>query len=387
MEEKKRFIVIGFSLILVSAFFDNIRGPVLPLFTSLYGLSHSQSSAFFWVASVSAFLISISSVRLLARWSERAYIQFCLAIQAAAILFASAGGYAALLLSGAAWGAGNSGIGMSSNLVLLRGSTDKDRPRLMSALHLFYGIGSVLPASYVAATADRWSPQGIVLPTLVLVVLLAVLSFQLPASGEHAQPSMGMPWRDMFRPHPLACNLVISAYVLGEVLNSMWLVTYLNSHAGLSVPEASRFQQLYFLSLAASRVLGAFLLKPGMEDRLPVPLMLASAAGLGAGLAGWRQGFLLASFCFGPVFPLLGAKLAKDYPDQFSSLLSFTYAVMTVLLALGHVLVGLISDRFSLQAAFVLPSLCLLAAVLLTFVRDRLLPHAPQTPEVRPCTP
>ncbi|MBI5242996.1 MAG: MFS transporter [Elusimicrobia bacterium] len=366
---KSRLLLIGIAIIVVSAFFDNIRGPMLPIFSARYGLSYAQASAFFWASSATSFMVSMLSVPLLARWSERAYVRAALAVQSLAVLCALGGCYPSLIAAGAFWGVGNTAIGLSSNLVVIRGSTDANRPRMMNALHLFYCLGSVVPAFYVALTAGRWPIYAILLPTLALLAALWLCTLALPADGERA-PAPQMPWQEMLRPHALLSNLFISVYVLGEVLTSMWLVSYLSGHARLSVSEASGFLQLFFLAMALSRFLAVLLLRPGVEAWLPVPLMLAACAALSAGLAGFRGGFLLAAFFFGPMWPLMASALAKDYPRKYPSLIACIYAVSTVGLALGHVAIGAISDR-SLQTAFRLPTVFLLAALFIFALRAR----------------
>ena len=367
---KSRLLLIGIAVIAASAFFDNIRGPILPIFARRYGLNYSQASAFFWASSLTSFFVSILSVALFARWTERAYIRAALAVQSLAVVAAAGGCYPSLIASGLFWGIGNTAIGMSANLVVIRGSSDADRPRMMNALHLFYCLASILPALYVAKTAGRWPLYAILLPTLLLILPLWLCAAALPAGGVQA-PAPPMPWREMLRPHALISNLCISAYILGEVLTSMWLVTYLSGQARLGVAEASGFLQLFFLAMASSRALGALLVRPGMESWLPFPLMLAALAALSAGLAGWRPGFLLAAFAFGPTFPLFASSLVKDYPRTYASLIAAVYAVSTAALMLGHVALGAIGDRFSLQAAFRLPSVFISAALLLLALRLR----------------
>ncbi|MFA6029398.1 MAG: MFS transporter [Elusimicrobiota bacterium] len=362
MNDKKKLVFAAFAVILASAFFDNIRGPLLPLFARGYGLNYSQASAFFWGSSLTSVLIGLGSVYLLARFSERAYLRLCLLGMGLAVLAAGIPTYPALVVSGLLWGA-NNGIGMASNLVLMRGTDDRNRTRLMSALHLFYTLGAALPPAYVAATAGRWAPNLVVLPVLLLVLGLVLVTAALPADGAHAEPAPRMPWSAMLRGRPLASVLVIAVYVLGEVLTSMWLVTYLSGRGGLSVADASTRMQVCFLWMSASRLLGAFALPHGSERWLPAPLMLGAVAGSALGMSGRVEGFYLAYFCFGPIFPLLGSRLAQEHKQYFPSLLSFAYAAMTVLLAVGHLLIGAVSDRFSLQTAFRLPGLCLLAAV------------------------
>jgi fucose permease len=362
-------LLVGFGLILVSAFFDNIRGLVLPIFSGDYGLSHTQASAFFWVAGASAFLGSAASVRLLESWSHGRYLRVCLILQAAAVLCVGSGmGYASLIIGGFFWGAANNGIGFSANLVVLHGSTDAERGRRMSALHLFYGLGAALPAFYVAPLAARAiAPQAMVLPTIALAAILWPCAGLL-AAGPHRADEENVPrmhWRQMFRRNSLSLVGVLSIYVLGEVLTSMWLATFLIDAEGFTADHASRFQQTYFLALAASRALGAVFIKPGAEKVLPGPLMLAAALAAAAGASGRPWGFVLASFCFGPVFPLLASRLAGDHPRDYPRLMAFGFALMTVLLALGHAVLGRIADIAGLRAAFSIQPVCLLSAVLL----------------------
>lgn len=367
----KRFLFLGILCLLASAFYDNLRGPLLPLFARSYGLDYSKTSAFLTAGSLSSFLFALLSVRLLSRWTEREYLRFSLLLQACAVLLTALGGtYGLLLLSGLLWGGGNTGIGLSSNLLTIRGSEEGNRSRFLAGLHVFYGLGSTLPALYVSFALGRhWPLSAMLAATLLLLPVLALSSRTLAIARPAAASSSTGGWSMLLSRRALLSNLCLSAYVLGEVLTSMWLFTYLRDQCGMDVPHASRLLQGFFLCLAAGRLLSALFVRPGMENRLQPLCIVGGAALLLAGLSGWNAGFALSALAMGPFYPLMLSSIVREFPSEYPRLVSFANAVMTVALALGHLAIGMLSDATSLHTAFFIPSACLMLSLALFFLR------------------
>ncbi|MEK6977874.1 MAG: MFS transporter, partial [Candidatus Hydrothermarchaeota archaeon] len=337
-------ILLGIACLLTSAFYDNIRGPLLPLFADRYGLDYSKTSAFLTAGSLSSFLYALLSVRLLSRWSERAYLRAALLIQAGAVLGTAFGeGYPMLLLCGLLWGFGNTGIGLSSNLLTIRGSDEGNRSRLLNGLHVFYGLGSTLPALYISFALGRhWPLPAMLGATLLLLPALGVFSRTADLAGPAKAEGPGGGWNMLLSRCALLSNLCLSTYVLGEVLTSMWLFTYLHDHSGLDVSQASRLLQAFFLCLAAGRFLSALFVRPSMESWLQPACILGGMALLLSGLWGWEPGFALSALAMGPFYPLMLSSIVRDFPSDYPRLISFANAVMTVALAVGHLAIGMI---------------------------------------------
>lgn len=360
-----RLLAFGFAALFVSAVCDSLRGPLLPLIASERAWSHARSSGFLTAGSLASFAFGLASIRLLSRWGDRAYLTAAAAAQSASLLLLAAGkGYPVSLLSGALGGVGGGALGLASNLLVIHGSDGPGRARWLSALHLVYGSSALLPALLVArASSLGWSAGAVCLLVFLVPATLLVSARMLPS--DPPRPESETAPRALFSREVLAVTSCIATYVLGEVLASMWLVTYLHGALGWGIPSASRVLGGFFAALALGRLTTAALAGPRAARVLP-PLGLAAAAlCLAAGLAGHPWAFAAAGFAMGPVFPLIMAAISLEYPDDFRRIVPFACALMTAGLAGGHLLLGTLGDAFSLRAAYRLPPAFLLLALAL----------------------
>lgn len=356
----RRLVLFGVACLVVSALLDSVRAPALPLLAARYGVGYGRISLFLTAGSLGSLAFNLLALRALARLSDRAVVWAAAALQTSALLAAAAApGPAALAAAGLVWGAGNVGLGMNANLFVIRGSSPERRARALSLLHVFYGLSCVLPPLYVG-WADRagWGLAAILAVPALLPLLLAAGAAGL--GGEHsstpAVASLGdAPW-------PFVG--VITLYVLGEVMTSMWMVAVLTA-GGASLPAAGRVLSGFFLGLAAGRLASAFLARPGLETRLVAAGLAVGAAGVLAGALGRPWGFWAAGFAFGPVFPLVMARISVERPGRMREALAFVYGAIVVALAAGHQAMGWLAEGVSLRAASLFPVSCLAAALVL----------------------
>lgn len=365
----RRFLALGVACLIASSVGDNIRAPLLPLLARRYGVGYEEVSWFLVSAGGASFVFNLSSAALLRRLGERGFLLLAASLQtAAAAGVAAGGGYPLFIAWGALWGAGNSGLGLAANLFAIAGSDGPSRARSLGFLHLFYGVFSMAPAMFVAWSLGRGLGLAAMLSLPVLCgVGLAAFSLAGPATPH--TPEAPRPGGALDRKAVLLC-LATTFYVLGEVMTSMWLVSYLHGARGLALESASRWLAAFFVCLSAGRVALAWAGAPGHEERWCFGSLAASGALLAAGLAGPVWAFPAAAFAMGPVFPLMTARISLEYPDRYRSVLAAFYSIMTLGLAAGHGLVGKAAELYSISFAFALPIACLaLSAAFLGSVR------------------
>ncbi|MBI3300442.1 MAG: hypothetical protein HYZ75_19940 [Elusimicrobia bacterium] len=355
-----RLLVLGFGCLVVSSLCDSLRAPALPLLAERFASGYGRLSTFLTAGSVGSLAFNLLALRALSGLSDRAVVALAAGLQAAAMLLAAAApGLGTLAVSGLLWGAGNGGLGMGSNLLVMRATPASSRARVVSLLHVFYGISCVFPPLYVAAVERAGGgPMALLAAPALLPALLLAATAVLPggraaALGTDAAAPAGAPWR-------LAS--VVALYVLGEVLTSMWMVAILTAK-GMGLPEAGRVLSGFFLALAAGRVASAAFVRPGAE-RVLVPLgLVGGAAGTLLGASGSPWGFWLAGALFGPLFPLLITRVSVERGARLRESLAFVYALMVVALGLGHQAMGWTAEAASPSAAALLPAACLLAGL------------------------
>lgn len=358
---KFSLIVFGIACLGVSAFCDNLRAPLLPLFVDRWSLDYAFASTFMTAGCLAAFAYSLVSVEILKRLTERRFLQVSLLVLVAGLVTTVHGASKVLFLAAAVmWGAGTLGVGMASNFFVLRGASAATRSRWLNLLHFGYGVVSALPGLYLAASLDRAVPLLLILLTVPLALCAALLlwSFvqdtQWGPQGDAQHPR----WREIFAPRPMLFVGAHAAYVLGEVVLAIWLPAYLHEVRGLPLPDASRYLTWFFLGLCGGR-LGAAMALRGGREALVVSIALAGSGLCAAfGVAGWSPAFVAAAFFMGPVFPLLVILLAEREPRHYRALLAVSFSGISLALAFGHGLMGALSRTVGLSSAYSFPVAC-----------------------------
>lgn len=359
-DASRGLIAAGVACLVVSSLIDSVRAPLIPLLAERFSAGYSRVSGFLSAGSFGALAFNLLALGALTRLPDRGMVALAAGLQAAAMLAAAAApGFGTLVAAGAVWGAGNSALGMCANLLVIRGAPPASRARTLSFLHLFYGLSCVLPPLYVgAATRAGWGLGALLAFPAILPVLLLAASPALPPGGG----GVPLDLRGALGAAPWAFGSVIALYVLGEVMTSMWLVA-LATAQGATLASAGYVLSGFFLALALGRAATALWARPG-SDRLWVPAgLFVGALGGVLGARGSAWGFGLAGFSFGPVFPLVMARLSAQKEGSLREALAFVYALMVVVLAGGHKLMGWAAEAYSPAAAGLLPPVFLLAAL------------------------
>lgn len=366
-------IAAGVACLVVSSVCDGLRGPALPLVAGRFAAPWSRAALFLTAGSLGAFLFNLAAMGPLERLGDRALVRVCCALQALAMLAAAAApGLGLLSAAGFFWGAGNSGLGMCANLLVIRGTGERLRARALSLLHVTYGAVSILPPLYVAAGAGAgWGLAALFALPALLPAALWGAAVGLPEGGGRAVGGAGG-LSGIAVPDAAAIGAVIALYVTGEVLVSSWLPS-LAMAAGADLTAANRGAALFFVCLGAGRGLAALWLGPGL-DWVATAGMAAAGAGVLTASAFWPPAAWLSGLAMAPVFPCVMARVTVDYPRQVRGLLAFAYAAMTAGIGAGHLAMGRLAEGASPAAAFRLPAACLLGAALVWHLRRQPVP-------------
>lgn len=368
-------IITGFFCQTASAFYDVIRGPILPALATTLGLEYTEASYFLIAGQFASTLAALTLVFAVQRFGGRRIVQVaCLLGCAVGALGPLVHGLPTLLLLGGLMGATVSSLGSIATILIVEGSPSVHHARTLAALHSMYGVGSMAAAAAAGiskAAPDKWS-QLLWVPLPLFISLALYLQWRWPKAlvAADSQPPPRPAW---LSPMQMAVILGIAIYVVGEVTASTWMVTFLVRGQGYSVAEAAPYLAGFFAVLTVSRLLCAALIKPGWE--VPVLLLslvlpalaLALALGSGSGVA------LSAAGLLGPFYPLMIAYIRRCFPARWQSMTLLTIFTMNIAIAGGNLVVGRLADVHGIWVAYCLPpGLLLLALVYLLFVFRRL---------------
>lgn len=186
-----------------------------------------------------------------------------------------------------------------------------ERPNsVLNLVHLFFGLGAfAAPALSTRAVAAGHSWR---LPFLVGGVIMAMIAIgwrlvAVPAPRPSAASDETPPRGPTF-----LLALLMALYVGVETGIGAWMTEYMTARRGLPLAEAGTCLALYWLSVAAGRLVLGVVPHRMREERLLVGLSLFAVAALGVALAspgagGARLGFALTGLGFSGIFPAIMA--------------------------------------------------------------------------------
>lgn len=367
------YLVAGFTSLLVVAFLDNARGPLIPVLCETLQIPYETAGLFLTLGNISAIAGTFVLGRLLARHSERKVAIWVGFFSIFPGLFAPfVSGKLTLLLLGAMLGAVVSLLGSLCSILAVKGSPAEDKSRYLSFQQVMYGVGSMaapLAFSGILQLGLAW--WWLLVLTSALILALS-LSFVLTLPPDEDKPAVPAELIDAPRPRlgidarGLFFVTTFAFYVGGEVLTSMWMSSLLVDHQGMSPTGAAQLLMIFFILIAATRFLCFLFLK----ERFELPLIFACLIlGVVLGVLG-QQGYswaLPAIGLVGPFFPLSMARISSQFPDQWQQMMIHVYTGMQTMLALMHLSVGKVADSFGIGSAFLLaPGFFAISLVLLT---------------------
>jgi fucose permease len=197
------------------------------------------------------------------------------------------------------------------------------------------------------------------LPPLLLLIGSSRVRSLPPPQGEAARAPLGV---------TLLVSLMTGLYVVGELIVSTRL-PLLIEREGRSELWGDAALSAFFLCLLASR-LGFGLARVPLSNRLMLALCLVGSALITAlGVLVEPLVLPLAALTMGPFFPTAVDLLAEEIPDALEGALGILFAVVSLLVALAHIGVGVLSDAVGLRWALaVCPTALVLALLVLALL-------------------
>jgi len=365
-------IVCSLLSLLISAFLDNIRGPLLPYFSRVLGRPYGEMSWLLSLGNLAAVATNLCLIPLVARSgtlriAKRIWVISVVAVATAFVVSSFAGLMAWAVLIGVAI----SGMGSVCNLLMILGTDASHRARGFSGLHVMYGLGSFVAPLAVAATLSKSVGWQVVLwPSLLGLAVWIVLlgraddgSFRPAAEPKPFRPDAGAFW--------LVGTFCL--YVVGEVTVSTWLSAYLVEARGLTIPESTSYLSGFFVLMTGSRLLCSMFLRQEGEVLVVGGSLLAAVVFFCLGMRGWSWAFSLTGI-FGPVFPVLLARLSRRYGSNSERLTLWVLMSTQLSLGISQFVVGNLTDRFGVGTSYwVAPGILVLTlGSLFFYLRDEL---------------
>ena len=302
----------------------------------------------------------IGAQYLIGRWGMRAVLSagplaFALGYGGFGLASGWISGAAMMLVAGLGFGVAE--VALNTLLITIGGER---RANLLNFTHLFFGVGSFLAPPLVAHTvAAGVSWRLCFAAAAVAMAAIGIGWGRLPIDDVAVPADASAVERRAVRWHlGVLLAAILGVYVGVEMGIGGWLTKYMVSDRGTSLTYAGNALSLYWMGLAAGRLMLSALSHRFGESRLLLGLTLLSALALPAGLLAPTPSlavlcFTLTGLGFSGVFPIVIALGGRHHPDDSAAITS----VMITGAGIGGIIVpwlmSAIADAAGLTAGMV----------------------------------
>ncbi|AWP27134.1 sugar MFS transporter [Paenibacillus sp. Cedars] len=227
---------------------------------------------------------------------------------------------------------------------------------MMNLSHFFYGISSTVAPMIASGlmTVTVWNHtldwRGMYLAMLMLSVLPMIPALMSKFPGDDLSETERVPLKQLVRDPALWLVVMILSFgVVSEMAVGGWLVNFLEKSYNWEPTAAASMLSAFFLCFSAARLL----LGP-ITDRIGFTLsiiILSALTGVCTFIAifgGESYAFLFAAAGIGiaPIYPTVMALIAKRYPRESDTAITFIVTMMGIGSVIGNYAIGAITNGF-----------------------------------------
>jgi fucose permease len=319
-----------------------------------------MGSLMFAISSLSGFIASHFARYLLNRFDRKSILQgACIGMMATLLGLALSPNFTFFLIFSFLFGLNAGIIGLIPNILVPLGASAEKKQQLLSGLHAMYGVSSLIAPLIVAGLAlliNSWRYIFV----FVILAPLSLLLYSLHKSHEphHKKPIVSLEEKKEkrlknYKPQ-MFLALMLSFAVAAEVMISSRLALYMRRVWNYDLELSSLYVTYFFLSLLFGRLLFTGIkFNRSIYFQLSICLAL-TAAFIIAGLYVHPLFLAVSGFSIAPFYPLAITLISSEFPHDLDTAVSYMMATDSIMLAIMHILVGQLSDIFSIQTAILL---------------------------------
>ncbi len=349
-----------------------MRGPLLPQWSKEFQLPYDKQGLLLTFGNLGALVCTFSLAPLLNRFPLRKIILSVLLL-GVAFAFSSllVQNYLTLSMFAVFLGIVCSLLGTMASLQVQQSARPEVRSNLFSLLHLMYGVGSYLApfvATFFILEKKVWHYNFL----SAVVPLVLVFGILMSKSKTKKDQVVATPNKESYKvgfKHWITI-IAMGFYVCGEVLASMWMVSYFQNYLNYSSPDSNFFQSLFFASMSLTRLLCFLFLPAGWDLKVMVGSVLLGIGVFAAGIILKNPVLIALVGIIGPFFPLYIARISEKFPTQSRSMTIYVLSFMQLSLACAHLFLGKLSTSIGIKNAFLVPPVLLMIGLLLVVFGD-----------------
>ena len=359
-----------------------LPGTLLPFLVERFGIRLVEAGSMLALQPVGYLLAVTVAGRLIEGYGMRPVLAAGMLASAAGfagfgLISTWTGGAAMMLIGGLGFGVME--VGTNTLLIVAGGER---RSNLLNLAHLFFGVGSFITpvlAAHAVAAGVSWRITFLVAGAATAAVAMGWALFDVQHVGA-LRPAGGSARSAVRSPSALVFAAMLGVYVGTETGIGAWLTKYMVSVRQVTLVYAGNALSVYWLGLAAGRLVLSVLSHRAREEVLLVVLTLvATSAMCGALMVEQPLGVVicaaLTGLGFSGIFPAVIALGGRSHPYEAASVTS----VMIAGAGLGGILIpwtmSAVADAAGLTTGMsvyaVLCAVMVLQALIVRFVLSR----------------
>lgn len=303
----------------------------------------------------------------------------CALVSAAMVWFGLAHSFATAGMAAVLLGLGGGGLNTCTNALVSDVYGDERGP-MLNLLGIFFGIGAICVPLLAASIEGHFTIPQLFFSCAVLgaacALGYALLSFP-PAKASHAFSLREVVGVAKYE------GVLLLAFILflesgNEGCIGGWTSTFVNT-IGYSARTATLVLASYWAALMVSRMVAARVLQGVGKSQLVLVIALMSLLGcalllVARSLIVLFAGTALIGLSYGPIFPTTLAIAGDRYSERAGTVFGFLFSIALMGGMLLPWTVGQVSQRLSVRAGMIVPSLGAVGIILLSaivFLREQ----------------
>lgn len=339
---------------------QGMLGPLMPFLRAEFGLDLRWTGLHFTAYALGLVLIGVPY-----RWLERRALPIGTgriavgSIVLASSLFAIAGGLP-MTLPGAVLMGLSGGLVMAVGQAMLGKRYRQQAAAKLVEAHIVAGLcvlGGALLVGAATAIGLSWRMAPLIVSACALIMFCAPLTLHRATSepselAENASDTLHPP--RMIR---LSLWALVILGISAEWGVGFWGAEYIKTHVQTSASIAATLMSLYFAGTVCGRLASSYALRRVSPQALLTTVIVSAIATLLVlssieGLVGTAIFTFVLGACLGNFFPLILGTAMRVAPNASSALSAQASQAVGVALLLAPFLLGLLSERIGVEAAF-----------------------------------
>jgi fucose permease len=362
-------VVVSFVSLFILGFYDNLRGPLFPEIIKYFQVSDTLGAGYFALTSFVAFF---ASYYIRKKRDTYFLLQILnLGVLGMGISFfiqSFSESYLMLMVGLFFFGISFGFLGVSQNNLVVQGTKDSNRSRMLTGLHSMYGISSFIAPLFVASQSDLgWKKILLISSFFPFLFFIIVFFLNLKRkdqfSGKHApdveEHKISLSWKEK------TISFVISFYVIAEIMLGSRLALFMRRYFDSTLQESSFYVTMFFALMMIGRLIVSF-----YPPKWPLKLQLLGSLGFSIvflliGMYLHPIFMVLCGFTMAPFYPLAISYISELNQKKSAELISTTVAIQALFVVVMHLGIGRITDILNLKTAFWMGPICMICSLFL----------------------